>query len=142
MKTAKELYINDPNIVFDDICLMGVYEYQPMIDEFGKIILQESDDAYQGSTWVLYQDNDRIGFLRFGWGSCSGCDALQACESFDEIQTLMDELWQSIMWFDSSKDALKFFKEHDWEGDWDNSIESSNIFVKKAIELLESMEFE
>ena len=107
MKTAKELYINDPNIVFDDICLMGVYDYQPMIDEFGKIILQESDDDYQGSTWALYQDNDRIGFLRFGWGSCSGCDALQACESFDEIQTLMDELWQSIMWFDSSKDAIQ-----------------------------------
>ena len=138
MKTALELYPQEKN----DLWNTDIYEgdYQPIVDAFGNIILQESDNDYQGSTWVLYQDNDKIGFLRFGWGSCSGCDALQACRSIEEIQELMDELWQSIMWFETKAEAYKFFVEHDWEGDWDSRLEESQRFVREAIELLSSPE--
>lgn len=134
MKTALELYPQEKN----DLWNTDIYEsdYQPIVDAFGNIILQESDDDYQGSTWVLYQDNDKIGFLRFGWGSCSGCDALQACRSIEEIQELMDELWQSIMWFETKAEALQFFVEHDWEGDWDYQVSESRQFIEKATQLL------
>ncbi len=138
MKTALELYPQEKN----DLWNTDIYEsdYQPIVDAFGNIILQESDDDYQGSTWVLYQDNDKIGFLRFGWGSCSGCDALQACRSIEEIQELMDELWQSIMWFETKAEAYKFFVEHDWEGDWDSRLEESQRFVEQAIDLIGAQE--
>ena len=134
MKTALELYPQEKN----DLWNTDIYEsdYQPIVDAFGNIILQESDDDYQGSTWVLYQDNDKIGFLRFGWGSCSGCDALQACRSIEEIQELMDDLWQSIMWFETKAEALQFFVEHDWEGDWDYQVSESRQFIEKATQLL------
>ncbi len=140
MKTAIELYPQEKN----DLWNTCIYEsdYQPIVDAFGNIILQESDDDYQGSTWVLYQDNDKIGFLRFGWGSCSGCDALQACRSIEEIQELMDELWQSIMWFDTKAEAYKFFVEHDWEGDWDSRLEESQRFVEQAIGMMRNAEVE
>jgi len=48
----------------------------------------------------------------------------------------MDELWQSIMWFDTRTDALKFFIEHDWDGDWDANTEAARLFVEKAVKLL------
>ncbi len=134
MKTALDLYPQEKSDLWDT----DIYEsdYQPIVDAFGNIILQESDDDYQGSTWVLYQDNDKIGFLRFGWGSCSGCDALQACRSIEEIQELMDDLWQSIMWFETKAEALQFFVEHDWEGDWDYQVSESRQFIEKATQLL------
>jgi len=128
MKKAIELYGGYEGSYYDD--------YQPMVEEFGNVILQEADDDYQGSTWVLYQDGIRFGYLRFGWGSCSGCDALNACDSIEEVQELMDELWQSIMWFDTRTDALKFFIEHDWDGDWDANTEAARLFVEKAVKLL------
>jgi hypothetical protein len=128
MRKVVELYPESRDYSWDD--------YQPMVEEFGSVILQESDDDYQGSTWVLYQDGERIGWLRFGWGSCSGCDALQACDTIDEVQELMDFLWQSIRWFDTRDEALKFFVEHDWEGDWDYGTDAARTFVKKSIELL------
>lgn len=98
--------------------------------------MKKAIELYQGSTWVLYQDGIRFGYLRLGRGSCSGCDALQACGSIEEVQELMDELWQSIMWFDTRTDALKFFIEHDWDGDWDANTEAARLFVEKAVKLL------
>ncbi len=133
MKTAIELFLEEKDKTWHHIYLS---DYQPIVEEFGNIVLQESDGGYQGSTWVLYQDGEKHGFLRFGWGSCSGCDALQACRSIDEVQSLMDYLWQSIMWFDSKDETVKFFTEHDWKGDWDYKIEEAARFVERVVEFL------
>ena len=59
------------------------YSYQPIIDHFadehGEVLVQIEEDDYQGDTWVVYH-HPGAGprFLTFGWGSCSGCDRLQA----------------------------------------------------------------
>lgn len=114
----------------------NVYEYDPMLAEFGEILLQVDDNDYTGDSRVLYQDGTRYGYLQFGWGSCSGCDALQACQSMEEVQKLMDELYASIRWFDTSAEALEFFRTHDWEGDYDWNEEEQKKFVAGAIALL------
>ena len=63
----------------------GWYDYQPMLNAFGKVAIQVDDDAYQGDSRLLYDENGKIGVLIFGWGSCSGCDALQACGSLEVV---------------------------------------------------------
>ena len=128
MKTAKELYPK-----FD-----GWFEsdYQPMLNEFGKIILQVDMQNYQGDSWLLYQDGEKIGYLNYGWGSCSGCDALQACTTFGEIQGLMNDLRDDVKWFDNKQEALKYFLEHDHKGDYAWSYTEYKEFLVKAIELL------
>lgn len=108
MLSAKEIYQDDG--YFSD--------YQPMLKQFGEIVVQVDDDDYQGDSRVLYESEGRYGYLCFGWGSCSGCDALQGCGTIEEVQALMNELFASIIWFDSKPDALEFFNTHDWEGDW------------------------
>lgn len=91
MKTAKELY-KSPSMAWD---------YSPILDNVeGEIVLHIKDDDYQGDSFVLYKKDDKFGYLTFGWGSCSGCDALQACNTYEEIQELMDSLYNSIQWFD------------------------------------------
>lgn len=134
MRTAKELYSQGGDGFGEE------YDYQPILAEFGTIILQVDDDDYQGDSRVLYKDNGKIGYLEFGWGSCSGCDSLQACENYDEIQELMDELRQSIMWFESEKEALRYFKEHDWEGDFSWHAEEQKEFVAETLKILDNAE--
>ena len=113
-----------------------LYDYQPMIDAFGKVAIQVDDDAFQGDTRVLYDNDGKIGFLIFGWGSCSGCDALQACVTFYDVQELCDELQNDIKWFDSKEDALKWAKEKDWATEWFWHEEEGKEFVQKVIEYL------
>ena len=131
MKSAKELY---PGYSW--------YDYKPMIEEFGRVAFMISDGGYQGDSWVLYDDYNyifsertgkyRVGYLEFGWGSCSGCDALQACETISEVQELLDELKTQIKWFDGYDEALEWFENHDWEGDWSWGTPASRAFVGMA----------
>ena len=114
-----------------------LYDYTPMINAFGKVAIRVDDHDYQGDTRVLYHDHydyNRIGHLIFGWGSCSGCDALQRCESIEEVQELCNYLENSIKWFDSQEEALEWFENHDWEGDyyWYDRGETRK-YVKMAI---------
>ena len=113
-------------------------DYDPMLKAFGKIVIQVDDHDYQGDSRLLYDEYGRIGYLMFGWGSCSGCDALQACDTIDEVQELCDELQDSIKWFDDKKSALEWFENHDWEGDFSYHDENTKKFIQMAkIYLLE-----
>lgn len=108
MKSAEELYGNES----------WYTSYSPMLEEFGEIIIRVDVDDYQGDSYLIYKDGNRYGYLCFGWGSCSGCDALQRCCSIIEVQELMDKLYNDIKWFDS-KDSLKeYFNKKDWSLEW------------------------
>ena len=54
-------------------------DYDPMVNAFGNVVVRVDDDDYQGDTRVLYNNDGKIGYLVFGWGSCCCCDALQSC---------------------------------------------------------------
>lgn len=99
MMKAKELYDEE-----------YFYNYQPIINSFGDIVVQIDENGYQGDTWVLFKNNDKYGYIQFGWGSCSGCDALQACNTYDDVENLIDEMANSIMWFDSKTNAIEYFE--------------------------------
>ena len=105
--------------------------YNSLIESFEvQVVNENSSDDYQGSSWYLLRDNNRFGYLSFGWGSCSGCDALEACSNVEEAIQLRDELWQSITWFDSSNEARKFFNQHDWEADSSFREENFKQFIE------------
>lgn len=118
MKTAKELFAEDDYYWYD---------YDPIIDNFGNVVEKIDIGGYQGDTLVFYDNHGCYGFLSFGWGSCSGCDALQACSTLDDVQELMDDLYNSIKWFDTIEEAREYFSKHDWAGDW--SYYQDNVAV-------------
>ena len=112
------------------------YDYQPIVDMFGDVILQVEQEDYQGDTWVLYKRGTRYGRLEFGWGSCSGCDALQACSTLKEIDQLINELYESIEWFEDADIALKYFIDHNA----DEAVrDDDKVFTEKAIDLLKAI---
>ncbi len=128
-ETAIELYPDRKHENYFD----APADYSPLLDNLGSIILQVDDKDYQGDSRVLYRDGSKIGYLQFGWGSCSGCDALQGCDSYGDIDDLMNSLSNTIKWFDSPAEALSFFLTHDWEGDYSNSHEKQKEFIDAAI---------
>ena len=94
--------------------------YDTIVEKFGTVVASTEDDGYQGSSYYVLKDESdgRYGYLTFGWGSCSGCDALQGCHSYDELQELVDSLGASVRWF-PTKNALKAWaKDFDWGGEW------------------------
>jgi hypothetical protein len=130
MKTAKELYPQE-----DDY--FSASSYQPILNNLGKIIIQVDDKDWQGDSRVIYKDGNKFGYLQFGWGSCSGCDALQACHSIEEVQELMESLNNRIKWFENSAKILDYFKTHDWELEYCWHSEEQKEFIEKVIKYME-----
>ena len=129
----KELF--PPTSVYKRIPFLG---YESIIDSLGfKTLLEVSDNDYQGDTRVLLKDSDnhRYGLLIFGWGSCSGCDWLQGCDTYEQLEELRQSLYKDIVWRDSAESMAEYLETKDWEGSF-LSKEESYEFRDKAIELL------
>lgn len=121
MKTysAKDLYPKGWGTGEDNLPWPG---YTPIINALGEVVCRvEIPDCggYHGDTQVLLYDKitDKYGYFLLGWGSCSGCDALLRCESYEEVDELIESISQSIRWFDDENEALRFFTEHDFTTD-------------------------
>jgi hypothetical protein len=116
-----------------------VSDYDPLLESMGyEILLQIDDEDYQGDSRLLFKNGDQYGLLIFGWGSCSGCDALQACDTFKEIEELREGLNNDIKW-DTREGLLKYIEEKDWELEWSWHAEETKEFVDKVIELLKGL---
>ena len=89
-----------------DLC-----DYAPIIESFGDVLVQVDEEDYQGDSFVLLRKDGQYGFLCFGWGSCNGCDALQACETVEELDELIDKLQSDIKWFDSLAEAQAYIAD-------------------------------
>jgi hypothetical protein len=118
----------------------GRPSYDEIIESFGaEIVVDVTDDNYQGYSRYMLRDGDRFGFLIVGWGSCSGCDALQACDTHEELQELVDQLERDIHWEDSAADMLTYVNSKDWETERGGyKREQTERFIDAAREALQS----
>lgn len=135
MPTIEEMF---PNCRNPEYSWFSPPDYSELISSFGhEILLEEEDGHYQGDTRVLLRREDEAyGFLMFGWGSCSGCDALQACSNYKDLEELRDYLIQSIQWQDSLESMRKFIENKDWAGEF--QPKAAQEFAKKALAELDN----
>ena len=131
MATAIDLYPNQYKE--DDDYHYGPYDYQPIINSFGEVLIQVDDNDYQGDTRVLLYGELGYGVLIFGWGSCSGCDSLQSCKSYEEIDDLIKDFNHDIKWFSSLEDCQLWAKNRDWELQYEWHCKETKEFVDKLI---------
>ena len=117
----------------------GPGDYDKLLESFGcEIILKVDDDGYEGDSRVLYHLNGRYGLLIFGFGSCSGCDALQACQTFDEIEDLRKRFITSIHW-DTAEGMHHYIANKDWELEYCYHQEETKRFIDEALKLLHGL---
>ncbi len=87
----------------------GPSDYIPMIKSMGHGIAGIFEAGhYQGDSYIFFErsGDHAIGFLSFGYGSCSGCDPLQATESFTELEQMRDSFCSKIVWKDNWEDMI------------------------------------
>lgn len=111
----------------------GPYDYTPLIESFGEILIRVDDLDYQGDSRILYKKNNKYGFLVFGWGSCSGCDALQSCGTMKDIEDLRSSLEKNIEWFPTLEELQTRVKNKDWELDYSWHCEETKDFIKQVL---------
>lgn len=113
MTTSKPEWVPDPSYDLD---------YEHMVKAWGWDVLSfDTVGDYQGDHLVLLADGDRRGFCMIGYGSCSGCDALEAARPYDysdmpapdwsDVVALYDQLKASVHW-ESDGPALAAWIEH------------------------------
>lgn len=132
MKRASELFTN-PSYNSD---------YDPIIKSFGDVLLRIDSDGYEGDTRVLLTNGSRYGYILFGWGSCSGCDALQSCNTYEEIDELIHKLREQIHWFNNFLEMIAFIGQRDWEGCEPGGGAYGREFASKAIKAIVDRELE
>jgi hypothetical protein len=98
----------------------------------GGVVLKVDDNGYQGDSRVLFEQRREFGFLIFGWGSCSSCDALQHCESEDDVVELAKTLEHGIIWKESAEEMLKYLTEKDWSLDYHGGSKATKAFLEAA----------
>lgn len=91
-------------------------DYFPLLKLIGELLLVVRYGDYQGDTLALYRIGEGYGVLSFGWGSCSGCDALAACDSYDDIVALGNKMESQMSQFPTKEALLNWIANRDWRG--------------------------
>lgn len=72
--------------------------YESLVASAGEIVGAWNIGDWQGDEVYLLKNGDQYGFIVVGYGSCSGCDALQACENQEEVDELKQSIVDEIVW--------------------------------------------
>lgn len=110
--------------------------YHELVTHFGTVVVSGDTGYYQGDSHYILTDGERYGYLSFGWGSCSGCDALQGCSNYEDLQSLFDSLERSVFWVNTLDEFKKWFLLKDWETEYSYREEGFKEFLMKASEEL------
>lgn len=111
-------------------------DYDPILRAIGTIAFRVDDNDYQGDSRVLFRGaDDRWGLLIFGWGSCSGCDALAGCNSPAEVEALAAQLAHDTRW-GTKEEIGAYVCDHDWAGDYGWYSGETRRFVREVAVIL------
>lgn len=97
-----------------DVCA----SYEELIELDGVTIeFSVQEGSYQGDQYCVVRHPERgWGFVCFGYGSCSGCDALQGCCSVEQIKELAEDIHNDIEWYETKEKLVEWFQNRDWAG--------------------------
>jgi hypothetical protein len=64
-----------------------------------KVVGCETFGDYQGDyVYVLESPTEGVGVVIVGYGSCSGCDSREACNSAEDFEELLQSVIKDIRW--------------------------------------------
>lgn len=82
------------------------------------IIAWETFGDWQGDYAVIFKANDNLfAFTVIGYGSCSGCDVMEACENEKEYKELISDVVNSLKWTTAEEIVAQIKDEYD-DNNW------------------------
>lgn len=127
--------------LFDKIVFENTKEnWLEFIETFGHEIIAWATmgGAYDGdcvAVFKIWGKPNQYGLFMHGYGSCSGCDDLFACETLEEMIVLQEKLYNTIRWFSNIGELQEWIKNNDWSAThWGCSVGER---MKRLAETLE-----
>jgi len=117
-------------------------DYLEIARSLGNIVADGEAGDYQGDYYFLLEKDGKYGWLTIGYGSCSGCDALQACVEVSDFQELYDSISRSVQWKDSKEEAIDYLKTKNWRGDFSWYYSDFRDFLKSCANALGEYDWE
>lgn len=115
----------------------SVADYGLFISAFGYEVEHTFfENNYQGDAYAIVRNGEQIGLLIFGFGSCSGCDELQACSTWGDLYNLAQKLDGNIKWFDTYDDMKRYIVSGNAKNEYWYYIDDE--FVSEMIDYLEA----
>lgn len=118
-----------------------ISDYDDLLLPLGEQLVTTQQSDYQGDSLYLIRNSaGELGFLTFGWGSCSGCDALGAALSpkdDEKLKELFDDLAAGVVWKATPKEMPVYLQAKDWKATFlcEELVEE---FLLQAVPLLEA----
>ena len=95
---------------YDPTRMLYPPSYEQVIESLGDVKHLTQQGSYEGDYFVVLAKDGKLGWLAFGYGSCSACDALQGCDTKEEVLDLVEGLRSSIVWFDTEEALVDYLK--------------------------------
>lgn len=112
-------------------------DYDTLLKSLGAEVVEMINcGSWQGDSVTLLKKNGKFGFVVFGYGSCSGCDALEACDSLEELEALRDSLEAQIKW-GTAKGLAAHLDNLDPANHWWMYEDETKAAVSKIYDILE-----
>lgn len=76
-------------------------DYRPILAHFSRIYQQLAlaySEELDGFCFIAYSTATEVGILEFAFGCCRDCDRLNACQSYEEVGLLVEQMLRSILW--------------------------------------------
>jgi len=74
------------------------------------------NEDYQGDYYAFGEDQKgNYYYVTTGYGSCSGCDELEACQTVEDLEKLRADIRRGVARFDSIETFVNHFKEDEWQ---------------------------
>lgn len=135
MSIAKEIYGDD--LFYKNGGFKTQGDYTPIVEHLGKVACRLDANDYQGDSYVFYKEENKYGVMIFGWGSCSGCDALQACDSVEELDSLIEQMTGDVRWFNTAKELYDWLNDDNYQQtQWHFHSKMFNNFKEKVNDML------
>ncbi len=114
--------------------------YGPMVEAMGDVLLWVTTGSYQGDFHVLVRGpGGDFGYISIGYGSCAGCDALQGCNTAEQIGQLAESIQLGIYWEVDAAAMQKWLLERDWQVQWMYSdFDEFKEFLRKALKIVDT----
>lgn len=112
-------------------------EYIALIKDAGLDVIDYlAMGGYQGDLIVIVKKADKFGMIVTGYGSCSGCDVLQACyNNKKKLKQLQKELCDKVIWKDITP-FITYLKKKDWRSEYYYGEQELPPFIAHVIENL------
>lgn len=136
-KSAREIF---PTRTCIDGTIDILTDYDTFFNNYGNVVIQNNIGDYEGDYHILYDNGGKFGYLTFGYASY--WDALHDCNTYDELDKLIEETYKEIKNFETPQAVVDYIlstaRRYEWW--WYHREGSANQYTQVLLYIVSNYE--